>query len=115
MLFDAFLSRLAECNRSTNECLFTKVSIDSSDYLSACEAMSVSEVAARKNNRVFLDMLFDASIEWKEKGRKRQKDFCRQRLCTSVSIKEGLISVSFCQNFVELLLNRIAIYNNLLE
>ncbi len=115
MLFNAFRSKLVESKDLASEGFVTNITIELDNYLSACETENIGCEAARKYLKIFLDMLYGASIEWEEKGRKRQKDFSKQRLCTSVSIKKDFIGVSFCKTFVELLLNSPVIDNTFAE
>ena len=101
ILIDAFRSKIVEHNEEAGSAYATCISIEKSEYLSACEAAEISSQTALKNLETLLNVIYGASIEWETKGKRKDKDFSKQRLCSSFPIKKESITICFATDFVQ--------------
>lgn len=82
-----------------------ELSLDEYMYLLGMKATKDIKDKARKRVKRDLEILYNLSIEWKEKSKKRVKDFVKIRIATRCQFLKGTILFSFSPEMASYLTN----------
>lgn len=108
-LFDALVLGLSAQNtyHSKKTPINTFVTIHLNDFITLCgkPRSKATKDETRKRVKKDLDLLYNASIEWKETRNGKEINYARMRICDRVGIEKGYIVVNFTLSMAEYLIN----------